>query len=143
MNLQVIKAVERWFSPEQLVDAVYVADSWKKRGRPKKGEIPLPPDTVYGIRLNILPPSVEAFAYIMMLSVMVYSLMEYLIRQQMKKEKEPLDLLGRRKSFRPTEESVLEILDTVQIAHMEQNGSYVRSDQNVSLTIQSFDWIPF
>lgn len=44
----------------------------------------------------------------------------------MAQEKEPLDLFGRRKSFRPTGESVLEILDTVQIVHMEQNGSMIR-----------------
>jgi hypothetical protein len=73
------------------------------------------------------PKRVEAFAYVMMLSVMVYSLFEYLIRKNMEQEQEPLDLLGgNRKSFRPTGESVLEILDDVNIAVMEQNGQMIR-----------------
>jgi transposase len=73
------------------------------------------------------PQRVEAFAYVMMLSVMIYSLFEYLIRKRMEQEKEPLDLLGgSRTSFRPTGESVLEILDTIDIIHMEQEGKNIR-----------------
>ncbi|MDQ0339464.1 transposase [Caldalkalibacillus uzonensis] len=72
------------------------------------------------------PEWVEAFAYIMMISVMIYSLFEYLIRREMAKEKEPLELMGGRASFRPTGEAVLEILDTVQIVQMEQNGQTIR-----------------
>ena len=54
---------------------------------------------------------------------MVYSLFEYLIRKRMEQEEEPLNLLGgSRKSFRPTGESVLEILDTVDILRMTGNG---------------------
>nr|WP_268811331.1 hypothetical protein [Virgibacillus dakarensis] len=38
-------------------------------------------------------------------------------------EDEPLDLMGgSRNSFRPTGESVLEILDTVDIVHFKQDG---------------------
>ncbi len=44
----------------------------------------------------------------------------------MEQEKGPLDLFGTRKSFRLTGESVLEILDTVQINNMEQNGETIR-----------------
>jgi transposase len=73
------------------------------------------------------PERVEAFSYVMMLSVMVYSLFEYLIRKNMESEQEPLDLLGgSRKSFRPTGESVLEILDDVNITLMEQDGKNIR-----------------
>lgn len=73
------------------------------------------------------PERVEAFAYVMMLSVMVYSVFEYLIRKNMEHEDEPLDLIGgSRKSFRPTGESVLEILDTVDTIHIEQDGKMNR-----------------
>ena len=163
----------------------------KKRGRPKKGEVPPSPVTVYRVQLHIQPPAeeqwdrlhqqassfilitnvtdkqewsdvellkgykgqqtvenrfrflknpyfvgriflekphrVNAFAYVMMWSVMVYSLFEYLIRKRMEQEEEPLDLLGgSRKSFRPTGESVLEILDTVDILRMNQDGKWIR-----------------
>lgn len=73
------------------------------------------------------PKRVEAFAYVMMLSVMVYSLFEYLIRKNMEGENEPLDLMGgSRNSFRPTGESVLEILDTVDIVHFKQEEGIIR-----------------
>ncbi|MCJ7843622.1 transposase, partial [Lederbergia sp. NSJ-179] len=73
------------------------------------------------------PKRVEAFAYVMMLSVMVYSVFEYLIRKNMEGENEPLDLMGgSRNSFRPTGESVLEILDTVDIVHFKQEEGIVR-----------------
>lgn len=163
----------------------------QKRGRPKKGEAPPPPVTVYRVQLELQPPSeedvkklrqkaamfilitnvegdeasdvevlkaykgqqtvenrfrflkspyfvgriflekphrVEAFAYVMMMSVMVYSLLEYLIRKNMEDEHEPLDLMvgGGRKSFRPTGEAVLELLDTVDIVHMEFGGQLRR-----------------
>ncbi|QDI90424.1 IS1634 family transposase [Salicibibacter halophilus] len=159
----------------------------QKRGRPKKGEAPPPPITVYRVRLTLHPPSdeqleairkqasifilvtsvakddqadvellkaykgqqtvenrfrflknpffvgrvylakpkrVEAFACVMMISVMVYSLFEYLIRKNMEGASEPLYQLGGggRRSFRPTGESVLELLDTVDILHMEIDG---------------------
>ncbi len=57
---------------------------------------------------------------------MMYSLFEYLIRKALEQEDEPLELFGKRKSLRSTGGSVLEILDTVQIVHLEQNGQKVR-----------------
>lgn len=167
------------------------AGTREKRGRPKKGEAPPPPVTVYTIKLIIHAPSeeqlkrlrqqastfilmtnemneqelpdlellkaykgqqtvenrfrflknpyfigrvflekperVEAFAYVMMLSVMVYSVFEYLIRRNMEKEDEPLDLMGgSRNSFRPTGEAVLEILDTMDIVHFKHENKLLK-----------------
>ncbi|MCF8568609.1 IS1634 family transposase [Alicyclobacillus tolerans] len=59
------------------------------------------------------PHRVKAFAYVMLMSLLLYSAFEYLIRQQMANETEPLILPGKRKSFRPTGASVLEMLDEV------------------------------
>jgi transposase len=74
------------------------------------------------------PERVEAFAYVMMLSMMVYSIFEYLIRKSMEKEDEPLKLMGgSRSSFRPTGESILEILETVEIVHFKQEGNIIRA----------------
>ncbi|WP_188634404.1 IS1634 family transposase, partial [Lentibacillus kapialis] len=163
----------------------------EKRGRPKKGETPPSPVTVYTIQLTIHAPSeeqlerlrqqastfilvtnemneqelpdiellraykgqqtvenrfrflknpyfvgrvflekpkrVEAFAYVMMLSVMVYSVFEFLIRKNMENEDEPLDLMGgSRKSFRPTGEAVLEILDTMDVVHFKQEDKLLK-----------------
>lgn len=60
----------------------------------------------------------------MMISTMVYSLFEYLIRKNMEGTSEALNQIGGggRRSFRPTGESVLELLDTVDILHMEIDG---------------------
>jgi len=74
------------------------------------------------------PRRVEAFGYVMMMSMMVYSLFEYLIRKNMEKEDEPLNLMGGggRRSFRPTGTAVLELLDTVDIIQMEIDGQWRR-----------------
>nr|WP_157404733.1 hypothetical protein [Shouchella shacheensis] len=59
---------------------------------------------------------------------MVYSLFEHLIRKNMEEEDEPPDLMGSggRKSLRPTGEAVLELLDTIDIVHMEIDGQLRR-----------------
>lgn len=67
------------------------------------------------------PKRVDAFAYLMMLGVMVYNVFDYLIRKNTENEKEPLKLMGgSRKSFQPTGEAVLEILETTDIVHFKQ-----------------------
>ncbi|WP_258112665.1 IS1634 family transposase [Alicyclobacillus sp. SP_1] len=57
------------------------------------------------------PSRVKAFGYVMLLSLRMYSAFEYMLREQMSKETEPLILPGKRKSFRPTGSSVLEMFD--------------------------------
>lgn len=64
------------------------------------------------------PTRVKAFGFVMLLSLLLYSVLEYIIREKMKRETEPLTLPGKRRSFRPTGLSILEMLDgmtTVQV----------------------------
>lgn len=71
------------------------------------------------------PSRVKAFAYVMLLSLLLYSTFEFLIREQMSTEAQPLILPGNRKSFRPTGTSVLEMLDDMMTIWMKtaMNGS--------------------
>lgn len=64
------------------------------------------------------PSRVKAFAYVMLMSLLLYSSFEYLLRKQMASETEPLILPGKRKSLRPTGVSVLEMLDEVTTVHI-------------------------
>ncbi|WP_274435607.1 IS1634 family transposase [Alicyclobacillus sp. ALC3] len=66
---------------------------------------------------------VKAFAYVMLLSQLLYDSFEYILREQMAKETEPLILPGKRKSMRPTGVSVLEMLETMQTVWLgDENG---------------------
>lgn len=65
------------------------------------------------------PSRVKAFAYVMLMSLLLYSAFEYLLRKKMATETEPLILPGKRKSFRPTGASVLEMLDEVTTMHVK------------------------
>lgn len=64
------------------------------------------------------PSRVKSFAYVMLMSLLLYSSFEYLLREKMASETEPLILPGKRKSFRPTGISVLEMLDEVTTFHV-------------------------
>jgi transposase len=47
------------------------------------------------------PRRVEAFAYVMLLALLLYCAFEHVIRSKMKNEQEPLVLPGKRKSYKP------------------------------------------
>ena len=72
------------------------------------------------------PSRVKAFAYVMLLSLLLYCSFEYLIRKQMATETEPLILPGKRKSFRPTGVSVLEMLDEITTIHIKIGHEHQR-----------------
>jgi len=72
------------------------------------------------------PSRVKTFAYIMLLSLLLYSAFEYLIRKQMSTEVEPLILPGKRKSMRPTGVSVLEMLDEVTTVRIQVGNEWQR-----------------
>jgi len=72
------------------------------------------------------PSRVKAFAYIMLLSLLLYSAFEYLIREQMAMETEPIVLPGKRKSFRPTGISVLEMLEDMTTIHIKVGEEWKR-----------------
>lgn len=72
------------------------------------------------------PSRVKAFGYVMLLSLLLYSVFEYILRQQMKQEEEPLILPGKRKSFRPTGASVLEMFETMVTTWVSIQGKWKR-----------------
>lgn len=72
------------------------------------------------------PNRVKAFAYLMLLSLLLYSVFEYILRQQMAQEEEPLILPGKRKSFRPTGVSVLEMFETAVTTWASIGGQWHR-----------------
>jgi transposase len=69
---------------------------------------------------------VKAFGYVMMMAVLLYSVLERLIRKAMEKETEPLILPGKRKSFAPTALSILELLETILVMKVQMQGQSLR-----------------
>ena len=74
------------------------------------------------------PSRVKAFGYVMLLSLLLYSVFEYILRQQMAQEEEPLILPGKRKSFRPTGASVLEMFETMVATWANIQGEWRRME---------------
>ncbi|WDM02833.1 IS1634 family transposase [Alicyclobacillus cycloheptanicus] len=72
------------------------------------------------------PSRVKAFGYVMLMSLLMYSAFEYILREQMAKETEPLILPGKRKSFRPTGISVLEMFDEMTTIWIESGDGRQR-----------------
>jgi transposase len=54
------------------------------------------------------PKRVQAFSWVMLLVLLVYSYLQQALRVAMKKEEEPLILPGKRKSHQPTGVAILE-----------------------------------
>ncbi|WP_157067243.1 IS1634 family transposase, partial [Alicyclobacillus shizuokensis] len=67
---------------------------------------------------------VKAFSYVMLLSLLLYSAFEFVLRKKMRQEEEPLILPGKRKSFRPTGISVLEMFDGMITARIRVDGMW-------------------
>ncbi|MCL6600472.1 MAG: IS1634 family transposase [Alicyclobacillus macrosporangiidus] len=65
---------------------------------------------------------VKAFACLMLLALVLYSVFEYRIRERMAKETEPLILPGNRKSFRPTGISVIDMFEGICTMDIEIHG---------------------
>lgn len=73
------------------------------------------------------PNRVEAFGYILLLALMVYTLIEYQVRENLSKEEEPLIIPGGIKSHKPTARAILEILENIMVLLITfENGSRVR-----------------
>lgn len=68
---------------------------------------------------------VKAFSYLMLMSLLLYSAFEYILREKMKHEEEPLVLPGKRKSFRPTGISVLEMFEGMMTAQVQVGGEWL------------------
>ena len=64
------------------------------------------------------PQRVEALAYVFLIALLVYSVLQRRVRQAMQSETEPLILVGKVKSDRPTGERVLELLNHMLVIKM-------------------------
>jgi hypothetical protein len=61
----------------------------------------------------------------------LYTTFEYMIRKQMAKESEPLILLGKRKSMRPTGTSMLEMFDGLAMVLIHLDERVIRKGPQV------------
>lgn len=73
------------------------------------------------------PNRVEAFGYILLLALMVYTLIEYQVRDALLKEEEPLIIPGGIKSHKPTARAILELLENIMVLLITlENGTRMR-----------------
>ncbi|GGJ14492.1 hypothetical protein GCM10010885_24690 [Alicyclobacillus cellulosilyticus] len=63
------------------------------------------------------PGRVESFGCLILIAAMLYVTLEYVIRAKMAEEKALLELPGKRKSWRPTALSVLEMFEPLEVMH--------------------------
>ena len=74
-------------------------------------------DTVILEAMYVKQPSrVEALGIVFVMALLMYGLLEWRVREQMKKEK-LLILQGKRKRFAPTGEMLLALLKTIGVIH--------------------------
>ena len=59
------------------------------------------------------PERVEALAYILLIALLIFGILECRVREAMKHETEPLVLQGKEKTYKPTGKRILEFLETV------------------------------
>lgn len=72
------------------------------------------------------PRRVEALGVVFVMALLIYGLLEWRVRENMKQESEPLILPGKRKSFAPTGEMLLALLKTIQVIHVSVGGVTIR-----------------
>ncbi|WP_335873066.1 IS1634 family transposase, partial [Bacillus sp. 2205SS5-2] len=60
------------------------------------------------------PERIEALGIVYVMALLIYGMLEYRIRAEMKKQEEPLILMGKRKLFEPTGQALLEQLNDVR-----------------------------
>lgn len=72
------------------------------------------------------PRRVEAFAYVMLLALLLYSAFEHAIRTKMKDEQESLFLPGKRKSYKPTGNPAMDMFEVVLTSAVEIDGQWHR-----------------
>jgi transposase len=62
-----------------------------------------------------MPERIEAFNYVLLLALLLYSLLERRVRQSLVAEKEPFHVAGSYKTYRPSGKTILESLDYISI----------------------------
>jgi transposase len=61
------------------------------------------------------PSRVEALAYVLLIALLMFGILERRVREAMKHETEPLIIPGKVKTFKPTGKKILETLETVLV----------------------------
>jgi len=68
---------------------------------------------------------VEALAYVLLIALLIFGILERRVREAMKRETEPLILQGKVEAFKPTGKRILEFLETVMV--MTTDNPYRRA----------------
>lgn len=61
------------------------------------------------------PGRIEALAYVLLIALLIFGLLERRVREALKSETEPLIIPGKVKTFRPTGKKILASLETVLV----------------------------
>ena len=73
-----------------------------------------------------LPHRVQALGYVRLMTLLVYSLFEWSIREGLKRENEPFHVAGSYRTFRPRGETVLPELDDIAIVTLRSPEGTIR-----------------
>ncbi|MDN5332621.1 MAG: hypothetical protein PWP45_1846 [Tepidanaerobacteraceae bacterium] len=68
----------------------------------------------------------EAISYVVLIALLIYMIIQIRVRRALKKEKEPLELVGKVKSFEPTGARILELFEYVKILKVKESGKIKR-----------------
>ena len=72
------------------------------------------------------PKRIEALGIVYVMALLVYGMLEYRIRLEMKTQEKPLILKGKRKLFEPTGKAILEQLNDIRMIVIQQGGQTMR-----------------
>jgi transposase len=73
------------------------------------------------------PSRIEALGIVFVMALMVYGVLEWRVREQMKQETQPLVVPGKRKTYAPTGQMLLAILKVFQVIYIRlPNGQVIR-----------------
>ncbi|APM37706.1 IS1634 family transposase [Clostridium kluyveri] len=79
------------------------------------------------------PKRIEALGYVFLLALMVYTTIEREVRNALKKEKEPVIIPGKVKSYTPTAKNIMELLKNIIVSIITfKDGSTVRVINNLN-----------
>lgn len=65
---------------------------------------------------------IEALGYVLLMALFIATLLERRVRNNLEAEGTPIMIPGKRNTMRPTARMILDMLDTVQVAHVEHEG---------------------
>nr|WP_240035336.1 hypothetical protein [Neobacillus notoginsengisoli] len=68
------------------------------------------------------PEKIEALGIVYVMALLIYGMLEYRIRKEMKSQEKPLILKGNRKLFEPTGRALLEQLQDIRLIVIRQGG---------------------